>query len=183
MIYQTIFIQEVSPELTYLSHDKIEDLNPLEAWKFINYINPHRGRYIHQYRIWIWYNHWLEIRYPPHVSTICWLDIPTNLLVESTISISHEHLDLQIIFNILQLFFLRKNFTLMNYIAINYSRPGKIQWSQDRHAALTDGGWSLGFTNLLCWAQIRGCLGLMEGLQEAPYIWLVDRMVSSRFSL
>jgi hypothetical protein len=104
MIYQTIFIQEVSPELTYLSHDKIADLNPLEAWKFINYINPHRGRYIHQYRIWIWYNHWLEIRYPPHVSTICWLDIPTNLLVESTISISHEHLDLQIIFNILQLF-------------------------------------------------------------------------------
>jgi hypothetical protein len=53
MIYQTIFIQEVSPELTYLSHDKIADLNPLEAWKFINYINPHRGRYIHQYRIWI----------------------------------------------------------------------------------------------------------------------------------
>lgn len=28
MIYQTIFIQEVSPELTYLSHDKIADLNP-----------------------------------------------------------------------------------------------------------------------------------------------------------
>lgn len=141
------YVQEVFTELSFLSHDKIVVFNSLEAWKFIKYINPHRGSYIHQYGIWIWCNF-----NPAIISFIRRLDIPINSLADSTISISHEHFDLQKIFNYIitkvhahELHRHELQFFSAKHLEFHLpKRWGKV-WSQDRSAALTDGGWSFGW--------------------------------------